>query len=111
MQICILIENLPELTGHMNKEHLKKLSTVFSKSKGFGTIIFASGTREELKNQEENVAVKKAMGAKCVVIAEGNPVEYTFLKQQEFPVYANSILDEDEAVLLQDEKIRFVRYS
>lgn len=111
MQICILIENLPELTGHMNKEHLKKLSTVFSKSKGFGTIIFASGTREELKNQEENVVVKKAMGAGCVVIAEGNPVEYTFLKQQEFPVYANSILDEDEAVLLQDEKIRFVRYS
>ena len=90
---------------------MKKLSTVFSKSKGFGTIIFASGTREELKNQEENVAVKKAMGAKCVVIAEGNPVEYTFLKQQEFPVYANSILDEDEAVLLQDEKIRFIRYS
>lgn len=111
MQICILIENLPELAIHMGKDQLKRLSTIFSKSRGFGTIILATGTREGLKDQTDNVVVKSAIEAGHVIIAEGNPMDYTFLDQQQFPVQANAVLDEDEAVLLQEESFRFVQIA
>lgn len=111
MQVCVLVESLPELAAKIEKEELKRLSTILSKSKGFGTIILVSGTREELKKQEKNVVVNAALRAECVVIADGNPVEYTVLNNQGFPAYANTMLDEDEAVLLQNGSFRFIRYS
>ena len=111
MQICVLIEDLPEIAVNLEKDELKRLSTVLNKSKGFGAIIFATGTKDGLKEQKENVAVSAALRSECILIADGNPVEYTALDTQGFPPMANTILDEDEALLLQNEEVRFIRYS
>lgn len=53
MQICVLIEDLPEIAVNLEKDELKRLSTVLNKSKGFGAIIFATGTKDGLKEQKE----------------------------------------------------------
>ncbi|MGN1139654.1 MAG: type VII secretion protein EssC [Oliverpabstia sp.] len=111
MQVCVLIESLPEFVTKIEKEELKRLSSILRKSKGLGTIILVSGTREGLKKQEKNVVVNAALRAECVVITDGNPMEYTVLDHQGFPGYANTMLDEDEAVLLQNDSFRFIRYS
>ena len=111
MQICVLIEDISEIAVKLEKDELKRLSMVLNKSKGFGTIIFVSGTKDGLKEQKENVAVSAALRSECILIADGNPVEYTSLDTQGFPQTANTILDEDEALLLQKEEIRFIHYS
>ncbi|MBS6194524.1 MAG: type VII secretion protein EssC [Clostridiales bacterium] len=109
-QMCILIENLPEFSAKLEKEDLKRLSSILRKSAGLATVILVSGTKEGWKEQEKNVAVNAALQAECVVITDGNPVEYTVLDNQGFPASANTILDEDEAVLLQNKEFRFIRY-
>ena len=111
MQICVLIEDISEIAVKLEKDELKRLSMVLNKSKGFGTIIFVSGTKDGLKEQKENVAVSAALRSECILIADGNPVEYTSLDTQGFPQTANTILDEDEALLLQKEEVRFIHYS
>ena len=111
MQICVLIEDISEIAVKLEKDELKRLSMVLNKSKGFGTIIFVSGTKDGLKEQKENVAVSAALRSECILIADGNPVEYTSLDTQGLPPTANTILDEDEALLLQKEEIRFIHYS
>ena len=111
MQICVLIEDLPEIAVNLEKDELKRLSMVLNKSKGFGAIIFTTGTKDSLKEQKENVAVSAALRSECILIADGNPVEYTSLDIQGFPPTANTILDEDEALFLQNEEVRFIRYS
>ena len=111
MQICVLIEDISEIAVKLEKDELKRLSMVLNKSKGFGTIIFVSGTKDGLKGQKENVAVSAALRSECILIADGNPVEYTSLDTQGFPQTANTILDEDEALLLQKEEVRFIHYS
>ena len=111
MQICVLIEDISEIAVKLEKDELKRLSMVLNKSKGFGTIIFVSGTKDGLKEQKENVAVSAALRSECILIVDGNPVEYTSLDTQGFPQTANTILDEDEALLLQKEEIRFIHYS
>jgi hypothetical protein len=110
MQVCILIEDLPELAVSLEKEEMKRLSIIMSKSKDLGTVILISGAKEELKKQKNNVVVSTALRAGCVVIADGNPIEYTVLDNHGFPTYANTILDEDEAVLIQNDMFRFIRY-
>lgn len=111
MQICVLIEDISEIAVKLEKDELKRLSMVLNKSKGFGTIIFVSGTKDGLKEQKENVAVSAALRSECILITDGNPVEYTSLNTQGFPQTANTILDEDEALLLQKEEVRFIHYS
>ncbi len=111
MQICVLIEDISELAMSLEQDELKRMSTVLNKSKGFGTIIFASGTKDGLKEQKENVAVSAVLRAECILVADGNPVEYTSLDTHGLPPTANTILDEDEALLLQNEEVRFIRYS
>lgn len=108
MQICILVDDLPILAEHMEPDFLKKLSIILIKSNKLGTIILVSGTKNELKEHTKNVAVHTALQSKCVVITDGNPAEYTFLTTQDFPVYANTSLDEDEAALLQDRSFHFI---
>lgn len=108
MQICILVDDLPILAEHMEPDFLKKLSIILTKSNKLGTIILVSGTKNELKEHTKNVAVHTALQSKCVVITDGNPAEYTFLTTQDFPVYANTSLDEDEAALLQDRSFHFI---
>lgn len=110
MQICILVEDLPLLAENMEPDFLKKLSVIMTKSNKLGTILLVSGTKNELKEHTKNVAVHTALQSKCVMITDGNPAEYTFLTTRDFPVYANTSLDEDEAVLLQDQSFHFISY-
>ena len=111
MQICILIQDLPGLVNVMTSEEEIRLRRIYSKSEGLGVIILACGTREKLQKMTENLVIHKALNTHCVVIAEGNPVEYTIFNYEDTPVYADTLMDAEEAVLIQNGKLRFIRYS
>ena len=43
------------------------------------------------------------------MIVDGNPIEYSAFQIDEDAVMADMLLDEDEAAVVQDGRIRFVR--
>lgn len=111
MQLCVFIEDLPELAVQLEKEEQRRLSILLNKSQGLGAIFLVSGTKDAWKEQEQNVAVHAALRAETVVITDGNPVEYAVLGSQKILSGANEVLDEGEGALLQENTFRLIRYS
>lgn len=111
MQICVMIEDLPGLAESLTVDDQKKLRRIFTKSAGLGIIVLAAGTREKLQGSAQNIVVSAAVKAQCAVVTEGNPLDYTMLTYEDLPMYADTLLDEDEAALIQKGRLRFIRYS
>lgn len=110
MQICILIRDVPELVEKLDSEEQKKLFQIITKSAGLGVILIASGTAKGLKKAEENLVISRLLKSRCVILADGNPVEFTLFQYEDASVYADVRLDTDDAALIQNGKLRFIRY-
>lgn len=112
MQICILIDDLPGFAQSVTPTERKCLRKVFTRSAELGVIILAGVVREQLADEESlDLVTKAALGAQSGLILEGNPLDYHSFKCREYPLHTDADLEDEEAALIQDGKIRLVRYS
>lgn len=109
MQLCILIESLSDLTSVLSMDDQKKLRKIFTKSKGLGVIILAAETRKKLTEEAQNIVTDAALKRQHAVIVEGNPAEFTSFAYENDLVQADVLLDADEAALIQDGTMKFIR--
>ena len=87
----------------------KTLRMILSKSAGLGVIVLMAVTKEELLDEKKNIVLDFAMKKQFAVITDGNPIEYPALQIEGDAVMADTLLDDDEAAVIQDGTIRFVR--
>ena len=109
MQICVLIEDLPKLMEALPEADQKTLRMILSKSAGLGVIVLIAVTKEALLAEQKDIVLDFAMKKQFAVITDGNPIEYSAFQIEGDAVMADTLLDEEEAAVIQDGKIRFVR--
>ena len=66
-------------------------------------------SKEELLAEKKDIVLDFAMKKQFAVIVDGNPIEYSAFQIDGDAVMADMLLDEDEAAVVQDGRIRFVR--
>lgn len=111
MQICVLIEDLSELMEVLSTEEQKTLRQILSKSAGLGVVALIGVTKEALLAEQKDIVLDFALKKQFAVIVDGNPIEYAAFACEGDAIQMDTLLDEDEAAVIQNGAIRFVRCS
>lgn len=111
-QICVLIENLPELAKGFSPDENKQLRKVLAKSKELGIILIAGITKEQCEDPEKaDIVTKAAIEAENVAVLNGNPMEYHAFSCKEYLPQMDADLDEEEMAVIHKGKVRLIRWE
>ena len=111
-QICVLIENLPELAKGFSPDENKQLRKVLAKSKELGIILIAGITKEQCEDPEKiDIVTKAAIEAENVAVLNGNPIEYHAFSCKEYLPQMDADLDEEEIAVVHKGKVRLIRWE
>ena len=111
-QICVLIENLPELAKEFSPDENKQLRKVLAKSKELGIILIAGITKKQCEDPEKaDIVTKAAIEAENVAVLNGNPIEYHAFSCKEYLPQMDADLDEEEMAVIHKGKVRLIRWE
>lgn len=111
MQICLVVENLPEFAYGLSMEELKAYRRIFTKAAGLGVIVIVSGSRKQLSVSEPDLLTNAAVLAQNLLALEGMPADYRFFHCDEQKSIMGTMLEDDEAALMQQGNIRILKYK
>lgn len=109
LQVCLIIEDLPEFCSFLTEEVTKGYRRVFAKTAELGIVIVAGGERSELEKGENDMLINTAVQTSAVLALEGLPAEYGFVPCEADPTAMGDLLDDDEAVLFRHGGLRVIR--
>lgn len=109
LQICLIIEDLPEFSTFLNEEAAKGYRRVFTKSSDLGIVVVAGGERIELAKGESDMLISAAVQTSTFLALDGLPADYGFIYSEADPSAMGMPLDEDEAALFRHGELNVIR--
>ena len=109
LQICLIIEDLPEFSSFLTEEAVKGYRRVFAKTAELGIVVIAGGECTELDKGENNMLISTAVQTSAVLALEGLPADYRFIPCEADPSAMGELLDDDEAALFRHGDLQVIR--
>lgn len=101
IQICLLIEDLPEFASSLSDSASKSYRRIISKTAELGIVVVAGGVREELETNKDEMLLSAAIQTASILVLEGAPAEYRFVNSDADPASMGTLLDDNEAALFR----------
>lgn len=111
LQICLIIEDLPEFSSSLSDNSAKGYRRVFAKTADLGVVVIAGGTRSDLEKGETDMLINTAVQTSSFLALEGLPAEYGFVHSDAEPSVMGAPLDDDEAALFRHGELRIIRVT
>ena len=109
LQVCLIIEDLPEFSSFLTEDTTKGYRRVFAKTAELGIVVVAGGERSELEKGDNDMLISTAVQTSAVLALEGLPVEYGFVPCEADPSAMGELLDDDEAALFRHRGLQVIR--
>ena len=109
LQICLIIEDLPEFSSFLTEEAVKGYRRVFAKTAELGIVVIAGGECTELEKGENNMLISTAVQTSAFLALEGLPSDYGFVPCEADPSVLCELLDDDEAALFRHGDLQVIR--